>query len=122
MKLADFSIPGGTFPDNTSVPIAFPSEIPHALRFGLDVSGARLIQTGFLLLFYVGMVIAVVVMIFSGVQWMMSKGDVAVIASVKRRMIFATVGLILILLSYFIVLIVVRSLGVEPDTFLNSNP
>lgn len=90
--------------------------LPHSIYDNLQLFGrysgfgnadfvsiiVRLIQTA---LSFVG-IIFVVLIIVSGMQWMLSGGDDEKVAAAKKSLINALVGLILILLSYSIVLLV----------------
>ncbi len=119
MKLAEFSIPGGPEPGSTSMPLAIPTGIPVG---GLQTSGMALIHVALGWFLYIGITIAVVVTIFSGIQWIMSRGDAIKIAEIRRRIFFIVIGVVLIVLAYFIMNLVVKILGGDANTILNPNP
>lgn len=96
-----------------------PSGIPDAFRGGLETSGTAFFQTVINNLILLGSFLALVMVIFSGIQWIMSKGDPIRIASARRRFLFAMVGLIIMLGAFFIVRVIVFVTGGNTEDFLN---
>jgi hypothetical protein len=115
-KLAQFKVPGGSA---GPIDLAAPSGVPKALRGGLENSGTAFFQTIVNNLIILGSFLALVMVIISGIQWMMSRGDPQVIASAKRRFFFAIVGLIVMLGAFFIVRVIVFLTGGNWQDFLN---
>ena len=68
----------------------------------------RLITTGLDLLSLLAGIIAVVMVIFGGFKFMTSQGDSSKLASAKSTIIFAIVGVIIVVLSQTIVFFVLR--------------
>lgn len=116
MTLAQFKIPGqsGT-PQNVEVP----SGIPGELSGGFDTSGKALIQLGFQWLFIIAATLAVIFIIYSGIQWIISGGDPGKIASARARMIYSIIGLVVVAAAFFIVRVVITVLGGDAGYFFN---
>lgn len=115
-KLAQFKVPGGS---SGPQDLAAPSGVPEALRGGLENSGTAFFQTIVNNLIILGAFLALMMVIFSGVQWMMSRGDPQRIASAKRRLFFAIIGLIVMLGAFFIVRVIIFITGGNWQDFLN---
>lgn len=94
-----------------------PSGIPSELQNGLS-SSTRLIQLGINLLLFAGITIAVIIFMISGIQWITSGGDPTKISAAKRRLVYAIIGIVVMSSAFFIVRIVVTTLGGEPAKFL----
>ena len=92
--------------------------IPSGGLFGATFT--NLINLGFNLLFIVGLVLAIVFIIFSGIQWILSSGDKQKLQAARGRLTFAIVGLLVIAASFFIVNTVIALLGGNPTFFLKS--
>lgn len=60
----------------------------------------------------VAVTLTLFVIIVSGIQWIMSEGNKTKIQAARNRLIFGIVGLLVVLLSYFIVRIVGGLFGV----------
>lgn len=68
----------------------------------------RLIRLAINMLSILAGVIAVILVIVSGLKYIMSQGDAAQISSAKRSLIYAIVGIIVVALSQVIVRFVVK--------------
>lgn len=112
--LAQLKIPGAA---GSSRPVPAPSGIPGPLQGGLFDTGSGLLQVALNWFLVVGVVIATVMMIISGIQWITSSGDTEKIRSAKSRLIYSIIGLVIILGSYFIVGMVIRVFGGNPAAF-----
>lgn len=66
-------------------------------------TGQKILQTGIELFFIAAVVIALIVMIFSGIQWITSGGDKQKLASARNRLVFAIIGLVVVFLAFFII-------------------
>lgn len=115
-KIAQFQIPGGSA---GPVEVAPPSGIPAGLRGGLEDSGNAFFQTIVNNLIIVGSFLALLMVIFSGIQWIMSSGDPVRVASAKRRFMFAIIGLVIMLGAFFIVRVIVWIVGGDTAEFMN---
>ena len=115
MKLAEFSIPGGS----TAQTLVAPSGLPQAFRGGLANSGTVFFQTVINNLIIVGSFLALVMVIISGMQWIISRGDPERIASAKSRFFFAIIGLLIMLAAFFIVRVVIFITGGNFQDFLS---
>lgn len=116
MKLAQFKVPGGSAgPQDLPVP----SGIPKALQGGLADSGTAFFQTIVNNLIILGSFFAVVMVIISGIQWIMSRGYPQKIASAKKRFTFAIIGLLVMLSAFFIVRVIIFITGGNWQDFIN---
>jgi hypothetical protein len=57
--------------------------------------------------------IALIIIIYSGIRYMTSKGDQTVVDSAKKSMTYAIIGLVVIFLSFFIVSLISNITGVD---------
>lgn len=100
-------------------PIETPSGI-SGLSGGLTQNGAgqRIITTAIQILLVVGITFALFSLLFAAIGWITSAGDKQKIQSARNRIIFSIVGLVVVLLSFFILSVIERLLGIpQPDTF-----
>ena len=93
MKLA-LTIGGNTINPPAGVPTG-----------GID-TGQKIIQAGVTLLFIVAIVLALVYLIQGGIQWMTSSGNKQLIDQARLRITYAIIGLVIVLLAFFLVNIV----------------
>ena len=100
-------------------PVPAPSGVPTG---GLDLGGGgqRIIQLGIELIFIVGIVLSVIFIILSGIQWIISGGDKEKISKARARLTYSVVGLIVIAGAFFIVSTVISLLGGNPLFFFNT--
>src|SRR3989344_5902717 len=110
--LAQFKIPG-----STSSPLPVPSGIPKELSGGLKSSGAKLIQTGYQYIFLTAIVLAVLFIIYSGIQMIQSGGDSQKLAEARSRLIYALIGLGIVILAFVIISGVITAVGGKPSLF-----
>jgi len=115
-KLAQFSVPGGSTGPQS---LAAPSGVPEGLRGGLETSGTAFFQTVVNNLIIIGSFLALVMVIISGTQYIMSRGEPEKLASAKRRFLFAIVGLVVMLGAFFIVRVIVFITGGDFNQFAN---
>jgi hypothetical protein len=80
--------------------ITAPGGIPTG---GFSGTGINIVQTAISILFVLGIILALVFVIVSGIQWTMSGGDKQKIQSARNRLMFSIIGLIVISISLFIV-------------------
>lgn len=109
MKLLTLSING--------TPIPAPRGVPTG---GLETGGAgqKLFQFGVDAIFAVGVILAVIFIIISGIQMIVSGGDKQKIQAARERLTYAIVGLIVIAGAFFIVSTVILLFGGTPSFFL----
>lgn len=93
-----------------------PSGIPSALKGG-DLKSSGLIQTGYNIFFMSAIFLAIMFMLFSGVSFITSGGDVNKVAGAKRKMVYSVLGLLVVLLAFVIVNILFKILGINAKTF-----
>jgi len=116
MKLS-FSIPG-ILPSSAPQQVPIPSGLPAEVTGGLDVTGKAAIELGMSLLFGIAAVIVVIMLIFSGIQWITSSGDPLKIAAAKKRITYSIVGLIVVVSAFFLVSFIYTALTGQPNQFL----
>lgn len=65
-----------------------------------------------------GIVLCIVFILISGIQWILSGGDSKQIENARKRLTYSIIGLVVIIASFFIVSTVYKLLGIE-DKFFN---
>ena len=96
-----FTIPGEKTGETQE--LQAPSGIPTALQGGLETSGSRIFQNSLNILAFIATLLAVIVIMYSGIQWVMSEGNVEKVYAAKRRLRLAVLGLLLVAGAYFAV-------------------
>lgn len=109
MNYLALTLPGGE-------KITPPSGVPTG---GLSPTGSNLINLILNLLFIVGLVLAIVFIIFAGLQWILSGGDKQKLQAARNRLTYSIIGFLIIILSLAIVNIIIALLGGTPRAFLN---
>ena len=71
------------------------------------------------LLFGAAILLALFFLIFAGIQWMTSGGDKQKISAAREKIIFAIVGLLVVLLAYLVITFVMNFFGITLDTSFN---
>ena len=94
MKIA-LTIPGGT---KINPAIGMPEGGINVVR--------TIIQWGITVLFVTATVLALIFLIWGGIQWITSSGDKAKIEGARKRIIFSIIGLVLVFLSFMIINII----------------
>jgi hypothetical protein len=92
MKYLSLTLPGG----QTVQP---PSSIPHG---GLSVV-AKVVGNAITLLLIITTVLSLIYLILGGIQWINSGGDKSKVSSARGQITFAIVGLVIALVSFFII-------------------
>lgn len=111
-----------TIPGSSGAPgeqLVAPSGVPKALQGGLDTAGQSIFQTGINMVFIVAATLAVIVIMYAGIQWTMSGGDSQKIADARKRILYAVIGLVVAALAFFIVNTITVVLGGKPGNFFN---
>lgn len=117
MQIAQgFTIPGTGTGSAKLVP---PSGTSPIIQKGGETAGQALAQTAFDWIFYIAIILAVLFIMWSGIQWMTSGGDVEKLQAAKRRLLYAIIGLVVVLMSFVIVRVVLTTLGAESTQFFS---
>jgi len=101
-------------PQGTPTEVGGPDQLPTG---GLYTKGADIIQVALTLLFLVGIVLAIIFIIYSGIQWTMSGGDKQKLQNARNRLVYAIVGLLVISLSFIILNNVIKLTGAYNPLF-----
>lgn len=102
----------------TPRPIEGPTEIPTG---GLYDTGTNIIQVALTLLFLVGIVLAIVFIIYSGIQWAISGGDKQKLQNARNRLVYSIIGLLVVSLSFIILHNIIQLTGgYDPLFFLKT--
>ncbi len=117
MKYLSLDIPGPNA--DTTQQLQAPPSLPEVLKGSDQNAIVQISQLGYNLFFFAVLVIAVIVIMFSGVQIITSKGDSEKIKSARTRLVYSIIGLIVLLGGFFIVNTLSTILGVKPQ-FLNT--
>lgn len=82
--------------------ITAPTGVPEG---GIN-TGSKIIQAGLSLFLIAGILITLFYIIQAGIQWTTSRGDKQLIEQARLRLTYAIVGLVIMLLSFFIISLV----------------
>lgn len=77
------------------------------------VSLDSLISTGITLLFTFSILLTLFFLIYGGISFIISGGDKQKVVNARQKLTFAIVGLIVVLLAYFIVNVIYNLFGLE---------
>ena len=72
-----------------------------------------IISKGITILFIVAIILTLYFLIWGGIQWITSAGDKTKIEAARKRLIYAVIGLVVVLLAFMIVNIVGALFGVD---------
>ncbi len=114
MKLAEFTIPGNSGQPNK---LAQPSGLSENLNKEGEKIGQVLATTAFDWMFYIAITLTVLYILWSGIQIITSQGDVDRLQSAKRRLFFAIIGLVVVMMSFLIVRVVITTFGGDSAQF-----
>ncbi len=117
MKELALNIPGAS--GQPAQKLASPSGIPSTLGGDFSTSGAALFQTGVSWLLYIATALAIFMLMWGGIQWITSSGDPEKVASAKKKLTFAIMGLVIAIGAFFIVRVIVTVLGGSGNDLLN---
>ena len=98
-------------------PIPVISSIPSG---SLYTTGRDAIQVGLNLFVLVGLILAVILIIYSGIQWATSQGDKTKVQDARNRLTYSIVGMLVIVLAFVIVRTVLVLIGANPHFFINT--
>lgn len=90
--------------------IEAPANIPTG---GLSGPGSNILQTVITILFVTAIVVALFMLIYSGIQWIMSRGDQEKLGAARLRIIFSIIGLVVIFLSFVVINVIGTVFGVK---------
>lgn len=96
-----------------------PIDAPAGVPTGGMETGQKAINLGFNLLFLVGVVITLALIIYSGIQWILSNGEKEKIASARARITYSIIGLVVIITAFIVVKVVLTLLGYDSGFFFN---
>ena len=105
MRYVSLSLPN---PGGGTKTIEAPTGVPTG---GFNTIGIDIIHPAINLLFLVGILLALVSILYSGIQWIISTGEKQKVQSARNRIIYSITGLIIILLSFIIMNLVFDLLG-----------
>jgi len=107
MKYLTLKLPN---PQGTPTEVGGPPEIPTG---GLSGAGADIIQLIINLLFVFGIVVALISVIYSGIQWIISTGEKQKLQNARNRLIYSIVGLVVIFAAFLIINFIFTLIGKE---------
>ena len=91
-------------PGYSSIPI--PGNAP-------DVGISPIIQTGVTLLFVFAVLLSLFFLVYGGIRWIVSGGNKEKVAQARQTLTYAVIGLIIVLLSFFIVNVIGGVFGIN---------
>jgi hypothetical protein len=100
-------------------PLQAPPGVPTD---GLAGSGQHLIQLGLEFMFLIGIVLCVIMILYSGIQWITSGGEKQQLEKARGRLIYSIVGLVVIVTAFMLVRLVLNLFSANPDYFINLGP
>ena len=106
MKELSLSINGTPIPSLSGIPSG-----------GIGIVG-NVMQLLTNILFMLAVVLTLIFIIYSGIQWTMSGGDKQKIQQARARLIFSIIGLIVVTASFLIVNIITTIMGQKTLLFL----
>lgn len=101
--LADLTIPGYNIKAPNGVPTGGIENGPFE----------TILQNSLMVFILFVLIVATIMILFSGIQWIVSGGDKNKIEAARNRLIFSIVGLVIALLAFFIVQLIGGIFGVE---------
>ena len=121
MKNVVLKIPN---PQGSPTEVKGPTQLPtgglEGATGGLEGAGTNLIQLTISLLFVLGIIIAIVFIFISGIQWIISGGEKQKLQNARNRLVYSFVGLIVIAIAFAIINIIVTLFAGNPKFFLNT--
>jgi len=97
-------------PQGTPTEVGGPPGVPTG---GLFTTGEDIIQLIINLLFVFGIVVALISVIYSGIQWIISTGEKQKLQNARNRLIYSLVGLIIIFIAFLIINFIFTLIGKE---------
>jgi hypothetical protein len=96
-------------------PILKPTDVnlpEHLYNHPLDL-GSSIISNALTIFITAGIIVALITVIWAGIQWTTSDGDKQKVAAARACLTWGIIGLIIILISFFIINIVSHLFGVN---------
>lgn len=93
--------------------ISAPGNAPSG---GLDV-GQNLLQVAVTGVFLIAVILGLIFVTYSGIQWAMSGGDKQKLQQARARITFSIIGLLVVLAAFFIVRVVMTLIGTNSGLF-----
>lgn len=84
---------------------------PPPGSIGPNLCLARLPQFIIQLIFIIGVIIAVIFLIYGGIRWILSGGDKSAVEAARNHIIAAIIGLIIVVGAFFIIGLIFQLLG-----------
>ena len=97
-------------------PIQAPPQLPVG---GLETTGRNLIQMGLALFILIGIIVTLIFIVYSGIQWASSGGDKTKLQAARNRLTYTIIGFIVMIMAFVVVAFVFRILGFDPSFFFN---
>lgn len=94
-------------------PAASVIPLSQAGFLGTDVKLENVPQFIVTVLLVVGVLIALVFLIYGGIKWILSGGDKAAVDAARKHIVAAIVGLVIVVAAFFIVNVVFTLIGVS---------
>lgn len=107
MKFLTLKLPN---PQGTPTEVGGPPQVPTG---GLFDTGQDIIQLIISLLFAFGLIAALLSIIYSGIQWIISRGEKEKLQNARNRLIYSIIGLIIIFIAFFIINFIFTLIGKE---------
>ena len=95
---------------NTPFPV--PTDIKHVLDKAGNF-GENIFSLGITLMIITAIIIAIFFLIWSGIQWITSEGDKQKLQAARNRLTYSIIGLVIVLVAFFIVNIMGTLFGVK---------
>jgi len=86
---------------------------PEGVPTGGITEGSNILQWAVTLLIVVGVIVALFMLIYSGLQWIQSGGDKEKLVAARQRIIYTIIGLVVIFLSFMIINVIGTIFGVQ---------
>src|SRR3989338_10858908 len=84
---------------------------PSNVVSGTNISVSTVVQFVFNLLVAIGIIAALAYLLYGGIKWITSGGDKAAVEAARNHIVAAIIGLIILTLSFVIVSLVMKVLG-----------
>ncbi|MFH1186633.1 MAG: hypothetical protein V1697_00505 [Candidatus Levyibacteriota bacterium] len=88
-------------------------QAPEGVPVGGADTGSQIISLSVTVLFIVAILLALIFLIWGGIDWTTSQGDKNKVHAAREKIVYSIIGLSVVLLSFFIVSLVSGILGVK---------
>lgn len=93
--------------------IAAPSAIPENLKGDFTTSGYAIIQLVINSLFFIITITSLIFILYAGIRWITSGGDVQTVKNARKQLMYALLGLVVAAISFFLVRAIITIFGGE---------